>query len=143
MQIFYNLLHIKPNELFIGKAFDSKLGLIIRSPLSSGILAGKYDHHTRFNNEDDRSRFLYGQTLASRVDAVNKITEYFKLSSEYSISHLSLNYLLSNDKISTIIPGISRDSQLQDILKLCEIKRLSLKQSCELEDFVKENFVEK
>lgn len=140
LQIFYNLLHVSPNELFIKKAFDSGIGLIIRSPLSSGVLAGKYDCNTKFEKEDDRSLFLYGQALISRVKMVNKIIEHFGLERGYSILHLSLNYLLSNNKISTIIPGVSRASQLSDILKLCNIKRMSSEKFSKLEDFVRQNY---
>jgi len=139
LQIFYNLLHIKPNELLIKKAFDSGLGLIIRSPLSSGMLTGKYDYKTKFNKEDDRSVYLFGKTLKKRVDTVNKIINHFSLTDQYNILHLSLNYLLSNDKISAIIPGVSKVSQLIDILKLEDIKRLSLSEFNELEDFVRTN----
>lgn len=140
LQIFYNLLYIKPNELFIEKAFDSGIGLIIRSPLSSGILTGRYDYNTKFAKEDDRSFFLYGETLISRVNIVNKIIEFFALNSNYNILHLSLNYLLSNNKISTIIPGVSKVSQLSDILKLCVIERMKQEEFNRLENFVKEQF---
>lgn len=137
LQIFYNLLHIKPNEIFIKKAFESGIGLIVRSPLSSGVLTGKYNYNTKFTEEDHRSRFLYGQTFVSRVDIVNKIAEHFKLNSRYSILHLSLNYLLSNNKISTIIPGVSKADQLSDILKLCNIKRMSPEEFFETENVIK------
>ena len=140
LQIFYNLLHLKPNELFIERAFDSGIGLIVRSPLSSGVLTGKYDYNTKFAEEDNRSRFLYGHTLALRIDVVNKLIKHFKLEGEYSILHLSLNYLLSNDKVSTIIPGVSTVSQLSDILRLCGIERMSLEEIDEIENFVRENF---
>lgn len=138
LQIFYNLLHIKPNELFIKKAFDYGIGLIIKSPLSSGILTGKFSYDTKFSNEDDRSSFLYGKTLTSRIDMINKIVKYFKLDKTSDILELSLNYLLSNGKISTIIPGVSKASQLSDILKLCEIERMSPEKFKQLESFIKE-----
>ena len=142
LQIFYNLVHISPNGLFIGKAFDAGIGLIIRSPLSSGVLTGKFDYNTAFSKEDDRSLFLYGKTLTSRIDIINEIIDRFQLDSNYSILHISLNYLLSNNKVSTIIPGVSKAEQLSDILKLCNIRRMSLEMFNELENFIKENYKE-
>lgn len=142
LQIFYNLLHIRPNDLFIAKAFDAGIGLIIRSPLSSGVLTGKFGYNTTFSKEDDRSLFLYGKTLTPRIDMINKIVERFQLDSNYNILRMSLNYLLSNNKISTIIPGVSRAEQLSDILKLCNIERMSLEMFNELENFIKENYRE-
>jgi len=140
LQIFYNLLHIAPNEGLIQKAFESRLGLIIRSPLSSGVLSGRYNHQTQFSKEDDRSAFLFGQTLTSRVDMVNKIADHFKLTKDYTILHFSLNYLLSNPKISTIIPGTSQAAQLKDILNLCDMRRMALDEFQCIEEFVKTNF---
>jgi aryl-alcohol dehydrogenase-like predicted oxidoreductase len=142
LQIFYNLLHMSPNERFVAKAFDAEIGLIVRSPLSSGVLTGKYDYNTRFSEEDDRSLFLYGKTLTSRIDMINKIVDRFQLDSNYNVLHMSLNYLLSNNKISTIIPGVSKIEQLSEILKLCNIERLSSEMFNELENFVKENYEE-
>ena len=139
LQIFYNLLHIYPNKLFISKAFDNGIGLIIKSPLSSGMLTGKYTYRTRFDREDYRSHFLSGQTLFSRVDKVNKIIDHFRLSSKYNILHLSLNYLLSNNKIASIIPGISKARQLDDILKLCYFERISPHDVYILEKFIQES----
>lgn len=139
LQVFYNLLHIRPNELFVGKAFAAGIGLIVRSPLSSGILTGKFDYNTRFSQEDDRSRFLYGKTLVYRIDMINKIKSRFRLNSKYDILQLSLDYLLSNTKISTIIPGVSKAAQLSNILKLCDIERINAEAFNELEKFIKEN----
>jgi len=136
-KIFYNLLYIRPNELFIGKAFDADIGLIVRSPLSSGVLAGKFTYETTFAKEDDRHNFLHGTTLRSRIDMVKKLENRFKLNENYGIMDLALNYLLSNNKISTIIPGVSKLSQLADILKLCSVKRMGKELFSEVEAFVK------
>lgn len=137
LQIFYNLLHISPNELFIGQAFDSGIGLIVRSPLSSGLLTGKFTYETTFAKEDDRYNFLYGTTLRSRLDMVKKIENRFKLNKKYGIMDFALNYLLSNNKISTIIPGASKLSHLTGILKLCSVKRMRSELSSKVEAFVK------
>jgi len=142
LQVFYNLLHIEPNELFIGKAFDSGIGLIIKSPLSSGILTGKYSRNTKFNEEDDRAAFLYGEVLVSRVDMVDRISQHFRLNNGYSILHLALNYLLSNKRISSIIPGVSKVSQLIDILKLCSAERMNSQEIYRIESFIKQNYKE-
>jgi len=142
LQIFYNLLHILPNELFIGKAFDAGIGLIARSPLSSGLLTGKFTHETTFAKEDDRYSFLRGTTLRSRLDMVKKLEARFKLNKDYNIMDLALNYLLSNNKISTIIPGASKLSQLAGILKLCSAKRMGNELFSEVETFVKASYHE-
>lgn len=137
LQIFYNLLHLDPNDLIIGKAARAGMGLIIRSPLSSGLLTGKFSKRTTFSKEDDRSLFLFGDTLSSRIDMIDKIIARFKLNSSYTIMDFSLNYLLSNEKISTIIPGVSNVGQLNGLLRLCSIKRMSADYFVKVEKFIK------
>lgn len=139
LQVFYNLLHIKPNEESIDKAYNANIALIIRSPLSSGILSGRYTYTTTFSEEDDRRLFLYGDTLTFRVSMVNAIIKRFKLSNNYDIILFSLNYLLSNSHISTIIPGVSKVEQLSHLLKVCHIKRMDMNIFQDVEDFIKTN----
>jgi aryl-alcohol dehydrogenase-like predicted oxidoreductase len=136
LQIFYNLLHISPEKLFIKKAFDSGIGLIIRSPLSSGALCGKYTHETKFDKGDDRSSYLHGETLRKRVDIVTDIIKTYDLGKNQSIINFSLNYLLSNPYISTIIPGVSKVNQLDEILKLLQTDRMNAEESNRVVQFI-------
>ena len=112
------------------------MGLIVRSPLSGGLLTGKYNYDTTFTKGDNRSYFLHGQILRSRVDIVAKIKKHFQLNSEYSILHFSLNYLLSNSKISTIVVGINKISQFYDILKVFKTQRMKTDEFLEVEKFM-------
>lgn len=136
LQIFYNLLHISPEKLFIKKAFDSGIGLIIRSPLSSGALCGKYTYETKFDTGDDRSLYLHGETLRKRVDIVTDIINTYRLGKAQSIINFSLNYLLSNKYISTIIPGVSKVSQLDEILKLLQTERMNAEEFNSVGQFI-------
>lgn len=142
LQIFYNLLHVSPNELFIGKAFDAGIGLIVRSPLSSGLLTGKFTARTKFAKEDNRSNFLRGRTLVSRISMIRLIEHRFKLDKNHTIMDMSLNYLLSNDRISCIIPGASRLDQLAGILRLCTVRRMEPRIFSEVEAFIRDNYDE-
>ena len=136
LQIFYNLLNINANKEFIDKAFSNDIGLIVRSPLSSGMLTGKYSYTTRFNSWHPRSQYLFGETLRSRVDAVDAIKNEYNINKNTELIQFALNYLLSNKKISTIIPGASNVEQLVDIMKLYNIRRLSNKEFNSVEKYI-------
>lgn len=125
LQVFYNLLHTAPEELFLEKAHAAGIGVIVRSPLSSGTLCGCHSYETRFGGEDYRSSFLHGETLRKRVDMVQHIVEANGLDEGYGILHFSLNYLLSSPYVATVIPGASKLSQLEEILKLVHVERMS------------------
>lgn len=137
LQIFYNLLHTAPEELFLDKAFRAGMALVVRSPLSSGTLCGGHSYETKFRREDDRSSYLHGETLRKRVDMVQGIIEMNHLDDAYGILHFSLNYLLSSPFISTIIPGASRIGQLDEILKLVHRERMTAEKFSEVGRFVR------
>jgi len=141
LQIFYNLLFIPPSKDYIKDAHDKGIGLIVRSPFSSGVLTGKISRETKFSDGDDRKSFLYGKTLESRLKAIELIKKHYNLETSDMIG-FSLNYLLSNKYISTIIPGVSRVEQLNDILKAMDCKRLDDGSFSKLECFVSKIHIE-
>jgi len=140
LQIFYNLLYIRPNDSLVGNIARADIGLIVRSPLSGGVLSRKFSYDTKFSPEDDRGLFLHGKVLADRIDAINRIKKYFKLKGSKDILFMALNYLLSNKRVSTIIPGVSKSSQLDDILEVTNIRRFGQKRISEIENFIRDNY---
>jgi aryl-alcohol dehydrogenase-like predicted oxidoreductase len=136
LQIIYNLLTLEFKGL-LNLANRSGLGTIIRSPLSSGMLTGKFNEETIFPDSDDRSVYLYGELLAKRVKMVKAIKKYFELSSQELIL-FSLNFLLSDPDIQTIIPGASSSTQLKHTIKAVETSRFTKAQYNEVFEFVKD-----
>jgi len=141
LQIFFNLLHVEPNEGTLQMARDAEIGVIIKSPLSSGMLTGKFDNDTIFSKEDDRSSYLKGETLQRRVSLVNDLIGEFDLNRENGILHFSLNYLLSNENIATTIPGASKCDQLKGILEVLNVPRMDSNRIGEIEEFLKSKSV--
>ena len=137
LQVFYNLLHTAPEELFLEQAFHAGIALLARSPLSSGTLCGGHGYATTFPREDDRNSYLHGETLRRRVDLVQAIIEANGLDDAYGILHFSLNYLLSSPFLSTIIPGASKVGQLDEILKLVQQERMTAEKFSETGRFVR------
>ena len=121
LQVLYNLLHLAPEDGLLQKANEKSIGIICRSPLSSGLLTGRITETTRFRPEDDRNEFMYGELLKSRVRKVREIQSEYNLNGD-ELRFFSLNYLLSNEAVSTVIPGASSVLQLQENLKVLEKK---------------------
>lgn len=135
-QIIYNLLTLDFKS-FISDCFNAGKGVIIRSPLSSGMLTGRFDENTKFHEFDDRSAFMQGELLRIRSQMVNKIKERFCLTNEGLID-LSLNFLLSDPEVTSIIPGATSPMQMQTNLKALTKMRLSEDHWREVFDFCHE-----
>jgi aryl-alcohol dehydrogenase-like predicted oxidoreductase len=57
LQVFYNRLDQRPEQLFFPPARENNLGIIGRVPLASGLLTGKYKPGITFAANDVRSKF--------------------------------------------------------------------------------------
>ncbi len=57
LQVFYNRLDRRPEQMYFPHAERDRLGIIARVPLASGLLAGKYKPGTTFPPNDVRATF--------------------------------------------------------------------------------------
>ena len=101
------------------------------------MLTGRFNENTRFPESDDRSVFMHGKLLNKRTNIVETIKKRFELANEELII-FSLNSLLSDPKVSTIIPGSTSVSQMRTNLKVVEANRFSQEQFEEIYTFSRE-----
>jgi len=118
----YNLFERKKVEGDYAPLYDLMgLGTTIWSPLSSGLLTGKYNdgvpEDSRFNlpgYEWLKKRFG-GDEGAAMIEKVKKLAKLAD-GAGLPIHHLALLWCLENPNVSTVILGASRNSQLVDNL---------------------------
>jgi aryl-alcohol dehydrogenase-like predicted oxidoreductase len=120
-QIFYNLLFTESRDLIKNCAKNGKF-VIVRSPLNSGILSGRYSMDTKFDEVDSRRTVFCGSLLKERLEYVEKIKKYLSLSSDQVLG-FALNFIFSNPKVNVVIPAASKISQLQDYIKIFHKER--------------------
>src|SRR3954447_18448400 len=84
VQIIYNMFRQRPAALFFEQAARRGVGVIVRVPLASGLLSGKYTRDTAFAADDHRNfnrdgaAFDVGETFAgvpfeTGLDAVEEL----------------------------------------------------------------------
>ncbi len=118
IEAFFNILHQDAARAFeLAKQQD--VAIVVKIPLDSGWLSGKYNEQSTFN--DVRGRWSQNdiQTRARLVERVKQI-----VGQEMKLSHAALAFCLAYDAVSTIIPGNTSISQLNDNLQ-CLKKPLS------------------
>jgi aryl-alcohol dehydrogenase-like predicted oxidoreductase len=54
VQIIFNMFRQRPAELFFREAKKKNVGVIVRVPLASGLLTGKFNKDTKFGKGDHR-----------------------------------------------------------------------------------------
>lgn len=106
IEVMFNIFHQEPRKAF-KKAAERNVGLIVKVPLDSGWLSGKYDETSVFT--DIRSRWSRNQ-LTKRTELLPAIKNL--LEPGESLVQLALRYILYYQEVSTVIPGNKNLEQL-------------------------------
>jgi aryl-alcohol dehydrogenase-like predicted oxidoreductase len=123
VQIIFNLFRMRPAEAFFVEAKRRKVGVLARVPLASGLLTGKMNASTVFEQDDHRAfnrkgeAFDRGETF-SGIDYETGLAaaEELKklLPAGVSLARFALRWILMFDAVSTVIPGSRRPSQAEE-----------------------------
>ncbi|MCJ7717659.1 MAG: aldo/keto reductase [Anaerolineales bacterium] len=120
LQIIFNIFRQKPIEELLPSAKEKGVGIIVRLPLASGLLSGKFTKRTRFQKTDHRfynrdgQLFNVGETFAGiPFEKGIKLTDGLKefVPEGMSIIQMSLRWILDHEAVSVMIPGASSPSQ--------------------------------
>src|SRR3954447_13943382 len=120
VQIIFNPFRQRPAGLFFAEAARRGVGVIVRVPLASGLLSGRYSRATSFAPDDHRNfnrqgeAFDVGETFAGvpfevGLDAVEELRPLVREGA--SPAQLTLRWILMHDAVSTIIPGARSPEQ--------------------------------
>jgi aryl-alcohol dehydrogenase-like predicted oxidoreductase len=107
-EVFFNALYQEVLPAF-SKAQAQGMGLIVKVPLDSGWLSGRYQNGHHF--DDIRSRWS-PEVLARRSDLVEKFAALVPEGT--SMAHAALQFVLAQPEVSTVIPGAKTVEQALD-----------------------------
>ena len=133
LQIIFNLFRQDAARELLPKAAAQDVGIIVRLPLASGLLTGKYDKATRFDASDHRNynadgaAFSVGETFSGLPfeRGIELVGELRGLAPEaMPMSQFALRWILDHPQVSTVIAGVSKPAQLADNVAATEQKPL-------------------
>ena len=144
LQIIFNLFRQKPVKTLFDQALAKQVGLIVRLPLASGLLSGKFTRDTQFAESDHRhynrngEQFNVGETFAGiefekAIGLVEKLREI--VPEGINLADAALRWCLDHPAVSTIIPGAKRASQLKQNAAVSEREPLGDSVHQSLKDF--------
>jgi len=133
VQIIYNMFRLRPAEDFFEAADLKNVGIIVRVPLASGLLTGKFSKKTIFSKGDHRNFnregkfFDKGETFSGvpydiGLEAVEELKNIFDTR---DISLNALKWVLSNEYVTCLIPGASRWDQVEANSKVSSLPLIS------------------
>ena len=144
LQIIFNIFRQKPIETLFAAAQAKNVALIVRLPLASGLLSGKFTKTTHFAPEDHRNfnrdgqAFNVGETFAGLpFEKGVELSDTLKtmLPEGLTPSQMALRWILDFPAATTIIPGASSVRQVQSNVSVSDLPALSEELHAEIREF--------
>lgn len=133
LQIIFNLFRQHVADEVFTKAKEKGVALIIRVPLASGLLSGKFSKDTVFSEKDHRNynangeAFNAGETF-SGIDFKEGVQYADKIRSllpDERMAAWSIRWILDHPEVTTVIPGASKISQVDSNISASALQPLS------------------
>lgn len=132
LQIIFNLFRQHVADEVFEKASSKNVAIIVRVPLASGLLTGKFSEETSFSKTDHRNYNAGGQVFNagetfSGIDffpGVKMAREIGTLLPDHRMGQWALRWILDHPQVTTIIPGASRVSQVTENIEASALPSL-------------------
>lgn len=121
LQIIFNLFRQHVADEVFAKAKERDVAIIVRVPLASGLLAGRFNENTKFSETDHRNFNANGDAFnAGETFSGVEFTKGVELSREIAgllpddrMAQWSIRWILDHPEVTTVIPGASRVAQVE------------------------------
>ena len=148
LQIIFNVLRQKPIEAIFESALEKQVALIIRLPLSSGLLSGNFSKNTSFAENDHRNfnrngeHFNVGETFSGLpyekgLELVSQLGDM--IPNDIPLSLAALRWVLDFEAVSVVIPGSKSPEQVQHNCRASDLTSLAPSLHETLKQFYKQD----
>ncbi len=121
IQVRYNLLEREAEKVLFPKAQKYGIGVIVRIPLLFGLLTGKFDHTSRFGENDHRRFNLAPDKLDGYLAELDDLEPVYEEHPAYTKAQVSLAFCLKHPACHTVIPGGKTPEQVIDNCRAAEL----------------------
>jgi len=144
LQVIFNIFRQKLITDLFPAAKDRGVGIIVRLPVASGLLTGKFTAETKFVETDHRNfnrdgqHFNVGETFAGLpfakgVQLSEALKEY--VPEGFSLSQMALRWILDYNTVSVVIPGASSSTQVEENANVSDMRSLPEELHIQLNEF--------
>lgn len=134
VQMIFNIFRQRPAELFFAEAKRRGVGILVRLPLSSGLLTGKFksdsqfepDDHRAFNRQGeafDRGETFSGVPYALGLKAVEALRPLTPPGA--TMAQMALRWILMFPEVTCTIPGAKRPAQVEENVRAADLPPLT------------------
>lgn len=144
LQVIFNVFRQLPAESLLPAAQAKGVAIIVRLPLASGVLAGKFTRATQFAASDHRTynrdgaAFNVGETFAGvPFERAVELAERLKamVPTGWTLAQLAQRWILDHAAVTTVITGATRVEQVADNASVSSLPSLAPALHAELRRF--------
>jgi myo-inositol catabolism protein IolS len=112
IQVVYNRLDRRPERRVLASCRDQDLGVLVRVPLASGFLTGKYQPGTVFTNQDDVRSLRDQDEVQKDLKLVQRIQQT-EVPEGIAMAPWALAWCLQHPAVTCVIPGCKTVEQVE------------------------------
>jgi aryl-alcohol dehydrogenase-like predicted oxidoreductase len=111
LQVYYNRLDTKPEQIYFPHARRDNLGILARVPLASGLLSGKYKPGATFTGSDMRAT-IDAEKLKRDLAEVERLQRE-EVPPGVPMARWAMAWCLRDPIVTTLIPGCKNPEQVR------------------------------
>jgi aryl-alcohol dehydrogenase-like predicted oxidoreductase len=123
VQVIYNIFDQNPEDNLFPLCRKLDIGVIARVPFDEGTLTGTFTKETTFPADDWRSTYFVPENLIPSVEHADALKPL--VPAEMTMPDMALKFILENDDVSTIIPGMRKIRHVESNLACSDGKKLN------------------
>jgi aryl-alcohol dehydrogenase-like predicted oxidoreductase len=113
VQVIYNIFDQNPEDELFPACREMKVAVIARVPFDEGTLTGSLTKESKWPEGDWRNNYFTPENLIPSVERAEKLKHLLiewnlEHSTKITLPELALRFILSNDDVTTIIPGMRK-----------------------------------
>lgn len=132
LQIIFNLFRQHIADEIFAKAKEKNVAIIVRVPLASGLLTGRFTEKTTFDKNDHRhfnangEAFNAGETFSGIAfqEGVQLVKEIGALLPDERMAQWAIRWILDHPEVTTVIPGASKVAQVETNMLASSLEHL-------------------
>jgi aryl-alcohol dehydrogenase-like predicted oxidoreductase len=114
VQVIYNIFDQNPEDELFPACDEMDVSIIARVPFDEGTLTGTLTLESRWPEGDWRNTYFVPENLKSSVEHGDALKPL--VPSEMTMAEMALRFILNNETVSTIIPGMRRATHVKENL---------------------------
>jgi len=127
VQVIYNIFDQNPEDELFPACRESNVAVVARVPFDEGTLTGTLTTESKWPEGDWRNLYFVPENLVpsvERAEALKALLREWNRSHpgepEITMPELALRFILSNPDVSTVIPGMRKQSHVQSNIAASE-----------------------